>query len=34
VHNYGLDAEVAARALNAQGNLAPIGDQYLLKHAE
>jgi hypothetical protein len=31
VHRHGLDAELAAGADDAQGNLAPIGNQDLLK---
>ncbi len=32
VNHYGSDAELAAGALNAQRNLAAVGDQDLFKH--
>ncbi|MCY1524665.1 hypothetical protein D9M68_596090 [compost metagenome] len=32
VHDHGLDAQLAASALNAQGDFAPIGDQDFFEH--
>jgi hypothetical protein len=31
VHDHGLDAELAARADDAEGDLAPIGDEDLIE---
>jgi len=32
IHDHGLDAHLAAGALDAQGDLAPVGNEDLLEH--